>query len=100
LIFINNYLYFEKHAEKSEWYTLQYFGRVSGEIFFHFDRKSVCVCVPIEVIDDLAANTYVQVALCSLDDKDWVYTVPPNKDKYGKWKIGFTGEFLEKVRTT
>ncbi len=40
----------------------------------------------------------VQAALCSLDDKGWVYTVPPNKDKYGKWKIGFTEDFLEKVR--
>ncbi len=40
----------------------------------------------------------VQAALCILDDKGWVYTVPPNKDKYGKWKIGFTEEFLEKVR--
>ncbi len=40
----------------------------------------------------------VQAALCSLDDKGWVYTVPPNKDKYGKWKIGFTEKFLEKAR--
>lgn len=40
----------------------------------------------------------IRHALCNLDDKGWVYTVDPGRDKYGRWKIGFTEEFLEKVK--
>lgn len=54
---------------------------------------------PMEFADALGYSMMdVTAALCNLDDKGWIYTVPPNKDKYGRWKIGFTEEFLEKVK--
>jgi hypothetical protein len=40
----------------------------------------------------------VKVALARLDDRGYVYTLSPKQDKYSMWKIGFTGDFLEKVK--
>ncbi len=54
---------------------------------------------PLEFADSLGYSMMdVTEALCNLDDKGWIYTVDPKKDKYGRWKIGFTEEFLEKVK--
>ncbi len=54
---------------------------------------------PMEFADTLGYGMAdITEALCNLDDKGWVYTVPPEKDKYHRWKIGFTEEFLEKVK--
>ncbi len=40
----------------------------------------------------------VKAALAKLDDVGYIYTLPPNKDKYGMWKIAFTEDYLDKVR--
>jgi hypothetical protein len=40
----------------------------------------------------------VKAALAKLDDRGYVYTLSPKQDKYSMWKIGFTEQFLEKVR--
>lgn len=54
---------------------------------------------PMEFAETLGYSMMdVTAALSNLDDKGWVYTVPPKQDKYGRWKIGFTEEFLEKVK--
>jgi transcription initiation factor IIE alpha subunit len=40
----------------------------------------------------------IKPVIAKLDEMGYIYTYPPNKDKYGMWKIGFTEEYLDKVR--
>lgn len=64
----------------------------TGRAYKHFEDE-------YEFAKTISCNvSELKDALCSLDDKGWVYTVSPDRDKYRRWKIGFTEEFLERVK--
>ncbi len=52
-----------------------------------------------DMADELGCDLFdFKRAIADLDNRGWIYTLPPSKDKYGMWKIGFTEEFLERVK--
>lgn len=75
----------------ANWYD-QTQNNATGRAYKHFEGAE-------EFADKLGYSMAdIRHALCNLDDRGEVYTVDPGRDKYGRWKIGFTEEFLEKVK--
>ncbi len=75
----------------AQWYD-KTASEATGRPYKHYDSMT-------DFADTLGYGVAdVLDALCSLDDRGWVYTVDSKRDKYGRWKIGFTEEFLEKVK--